>query len=98
MTAEPPQPLPDRHLSKRAVEQLLDAYDTDPLGAVVAALRRLCDRPTATFDELIELLAGNGRLSAAQCTALAARDVDALDSLAAQLNETRVLPTSETAS
>ena len=53
MTAELPQRLPDRRLSKRAVEQLLAAYDTDPVGALGVALQSLCGRPTATFDELI---------------------------------------------
>ena len=56
------------------------------------ALRRLCDGP-AGFDELLRLLVDMDRMSAGRAQALLARDIAALDALAAELNETRTLPT-----
>jgi hypothetical protein len=87
MTTNRPQ-----RLSKRDVERLLATYDADPVGALQTALRRLFDRPNATFEELIKTLADAGRLSVERWRALEGRDVDSLDSLAAELNETRMLP------
>ena len=79
-------------LSKRDVEALLAGYDDDPVAAISVALRRLCDRPRATFAELVDELAARGGLSPSSQQALLAGDVAALDALAAELNETRRLP------
>jgi hypothetical protein len=95
MSGEPPDRLSTRavRLSKRDVEALLARYDDDPVAALESALRRLCNRPLAGFDELIGGLACTGRLTTDRQLALAARDIAALDALAAELNETRGLPT-----
>jgi hypothetical protein len=77
----------ERTLRKRDVEALLADYDGDPVGALTVALRRLLDRPDASFDELV---AGAG-FDVERCHALVLRDVDALDALAAELNERRRL-------
>lgn len=82
----------NRRLHKRDVEALLATYDDDPVAALAKALSTLTDRRGATFDELIELLADSGRLTVERRRALGERHVDALDALAAELNETRVLP------
>ena len=65
MTVRPP----DRRLSKRDVETLLATFDDDPVAALEIALRRLCGRPGAGFDELVALLAGSGRVSAGRAKA-----------------------------
>lgn len=83
---------PARRLSKRAVESLLNTYDDDPIGALETALRYLCDRPNATFDELVDDLHERGTLNTTRQRALLDRSVAALDALAAELNETRQLP------
>lgn len=83
---------PDRRLSKRAVETMLATYDHDPVGALETALRWLCDRPEGRFDELLQQLVAQGRLSPIRYRALTQGDLDALDSLARELNETRTLP------
>ncbi len=85
-------PKPSQRLSKRDVEALLSSYDHDPVAALEIALRRLCDRPDAAFDELLQHLSTQGLLSPARLQALMRREVDALDSLASELNETRTLP------
>ncbi|MCU1358712.1 MAG: hypothetical protein JWN99_1, partial [Ilumatobacteraceae bacterium] len=82
----------DRRLSKRDVELMLTTYDVDPVAALERALRRLTDRPDFGFDELLDLLATDGSLSPDRHRGLTARDVDALDALASELNETRRLP------
>jgi hypothetical protein len=89
MTVEPP----DRRLSKRDAEVMLSTYDDDPVAALETALRRLCGRPTSSFDELVGELVGSGRMSSVRAGSLLAREVVALDALAAELNETRSLPT-----
>jgi hypothetical protein len=71
-------------LRKRDVELLLARYDTDPVAALEHALQIALDRPGADFDELIVTLP--------EVAALAARDVEAMDRLAAHLNETRTTP------
>ena len=70
-------------LRKRDVEALLRDYDADPVGALERALRIVCDRPGASFAELVADLPAGDRLLAG--------DVDALDALAAELNERRAL-------
>jgi hypothetical protein len=94
MTGTPPE----RRLSKRTVEVLLATYDADPVGALVIALRRLGEHPTADFDQLIQLLADEGRITVDRQLALVRRDVAALDALASELNEARTLPTTDPAS
>jgi hypothetical protein len=84
--------LPERRLSKRDVETLLARYDDDPVTAIAVALGRLSDRPNATFAELVDDLGERGLLSADRHHALLVHDVAALDALAAELNETRSLP------
>ncbi len=74
-------------LTKRDVEQLLQAYDTDPVGAVTVALRTTLDRPDLDFTALVKL-AG---FSCARRIRLQAHDVQALDELVAELNELRVV-------
>jgi hypothetical protein len=83
---------PPKRLSKRDVETLLETYDVDPVAALQTALRRLCGQPDAQFDQLLRHLATRGRLSPTRHQLLARRDVEALDSLAGELNETRTLP------
>jgi hypothetical protein len=82
----------ERRLSKRAVEGLLATYDDDPIAALEVALRHLCDRPAASFDQLVDELAQQRRMSEPRRRSLRERDVAALDALAAELNETRALP------
>jgi hypothetical protein len=78
-------------LTKRDVEVLLSTYDADPVAALERALRKLSGGNGASFDELIGSLVHDGVLDPARQRALVARDVDALDELAAELNETRGL-------
>jgi hypothetical protein len=80
-----------RRLSKRDVEALLTTYDADPVAALEQALRRMLDDGQASFDELIERLTQVGDLSPARRRALLERETAALDTLAAELNETRTL-------
>lgn len=94
MTAAKPQ----RRLSKRDVETLLGTYDHDPVAALETALRLLSDRPDAHFDELLQHLADRGRLTPTRVAGLVRREVDVLDALAAELNETRTLPSGPDAS
>jgi hypothetical protein len=95
MSGQPPDQPSTRpvRLSKLDVETLLARYDDNPVAAVETALRRLCNRPLAGYDELIGVLVGMGRLTTDRERALLAREVAALDGLAAELNETRSLPT-----
>jgi hypothetical protein len=81
-----------RRLSKRDVEALLAAYDGNPIGAIETALRQLLHAPTKTFDQLLECLLDEGRIELDRWRVLAGRDVDALDALVSELNETRTLP------
>jgi hypothetical protein len=84
---------PGRRLSKRDAEMLLATYDSDPVAALESALRQLSGQPRAEFDDLVALLVEMGRVTAGRALALLDRDVAALDALAAELNETRSLPT-----
>jgi hypothetical protein len=81
-----------KRLGKRDVEALLDRYDDDPVAALEVALRRLLDRSRASFDELVQAMDDEHRLSVERRRALLDRDPHALDALAAELNETRGLP------
>ncbi|MGD9702195.1 MAG: hypothetical protein AB7Q42_13475 [Acidimicrobiia bacterium] len=75
-------------LRKRDVEALLGRFDDDPVGALTTALRKVLDRPDATWEELLDA-AG---LPDDRRRALAHSDQDALDELARDLNELRTLP------
>lgn len=81
-----------RRLRKRDVEALLARYDDDPVAALTAALCTLLDDPADTFDALVGTLRDTGNVSPDRARALLDRDVEALDQLARDLNETRVLP------
>jgi hypothetical protein len=85
-----------RRLRKRDVEQLLATYDSDPVAALSTALRTLLDMPLDTriddFDGLIFRRRDDGKVSPARARALLDRDLVALDELARDLNESRVLP------
>jgi hypothetical protein len=74
-------------LAKRDVEQLLAAYDAEPVGALRLALGRVLDRPHATWPELIAA----APFSDTRRAALLAVDEGALDELARELNELRGL-------
>jgi hypothetical protein len=74
-------------LNKSDVEALLDAYDTNPVGALTVALSKVLVAPSATWEQLLEL----APLDAGRRRALLARDQPALDSLARELNELRTL-------
>lgn len=81
-----------RRLRKRDVEALLARYDDDPVAALTDALRTLLDQPADTFDGMVGTLREAGNVSPDRARALLDRHVDALDQLARDLNETRVLP------
>jgi hypothetical protein len=73
-------------LRKRDVEVMLDAYDTDPIGALTAALRLVFDAPAEAWVELI------ARFPDSRRHGLLARNQTALDELFTDLNELRELP------
>ena len=72
-------------LTKRDVEKLLATYDTQPIDALSAALRKCLGMPHATWRTLIE--AAIPQLQESQ--SLLSHDIKALDSLTKRLNETR---------
>ena len=76
-----------RRLTKRDVETLLQAYDHDPVGALITSLRIVLNRPDDDFDELI----AHADLDDQRRERLLQRQPDALDELAAELNERRTL-------
>lgn len=76
-----------RRLNKRDVETLLQEFDHDPVGALTTSLRIVLDRPDADFDELI----AHADLDDERRQCLLQRHADALDELAAELNERRTL-------
>lgn len=74
-------------LSKRDVERMLDEYDSDPLAALLTAMRIVIGRPFATW-----------QTAALECGASANKqqqllnfDLGAFDDLARELNETRTI-------
>lgn len=85
MTTTPP-PAP-RRLTKRHVEALLEGYDADPLGALAQALSVLTGA-AGGFDDQVAAC----RFEPDRMTRLQRREVAALDELAAELNESRVVP------
>lgn len=74
-------------LRKRDVETLLETYDADPIGALTAALQRVLDDPSGPFASLLAVAPFDDH----RRSRLLAHEVDALDELLAELNETRTL-------
>ena len=74
-------------LRKRDAEAMLDAYDTDPIAALTAALRVVFDAPNDSWLELIAMFPDSRRHG------LLARNQIALDDLFTDLNELREFPT-----
>jgi len=74
-------------LTKRDVEALLLDYDSDPVGALTAALRIVLRRPGAQWTELLDV----ADLPDARRARLAALAQSALDDLLTELNEERRL-------
>jgi hypothetical protein len=74
-------------LRKTDVEALLAGYDEDPVGALTTALRVTLERPDLEWTALVKL-AG---FSCARRIRLQGNDPEALDELAAELNELRVV-------
>lgn len=77
-------------LRKRDVAQLLDRYDADPTGALGVALARVLDLsdPLPAWSALVAACG----FDAERSEQLLRRDPEALDALAAELNELRELP------
>lgn len=75
-------------LRKAEAEALLADYDDDPVAALTAALRAALDEPGAGWEALVR------RLPPSWHTPLLGRSPEALDALAAELNETRAIPES----
>ena len=76
-----------RRLTKREVETLLRELDPDPVGALTRSLRIVLERPEDDFHELIT----RADLAEERRHRLLQRRADALDELAAELNERRTL-------
>jgi hypothetical protein len=74
-------------LRKTDAEALLERYDADPIAALTAALRVALDAPELSWPELLAVAALDER----RRQELLAGDQRALDRLAAELNETRVM-------
>lgn len=81
-----------RRLTKAEVVALLESYDAGPIPALTAALASLLDRPGEQWPALVAA----APFSPARRAALLREEPDALDALAAELNEVRRLdPTPE---
>jgi hypothetical protein len=74
-------------LKKADVEQLLAGFDADPVAALTGALRVALDEPELEWTALVKA-AG---FSCARRIRLQGNDPTALDELAAELNELRVV-------
>lgn len=72
-------------LNKFDVERLMNDYDTDPIGALSAALAKVLDLRDADWPQLVAA----APLDAAVRSALLEGRQEALDSLARDLNELR---------
>ncbi|MCB1000107.1 MAG: hypothetical protein R2713_02090 [Ilumatobacteraceae bacterium] len=81
-----------RSLRKRDVETLLADYDGDPVGALAAAMQQVLEMPGEVFPALVRA-AG---LPVDRQRRLLDHEVDALDELARELNETRTLGSAAT--
>ena len=74
-------------LSKRDIEELLDAYDHDPVAALCTALSRIVEKHDGTW----ESLASSVPASVAPAGQLQRRDIAALDAVVKHLVENRRL-------
>jgi hypothetical protein len=74
-------------LRKAEAAALLRTFDQDPVGSLTVALRIALDEPSGSWQDLV------GRLRADRRGPLLARRAEALDALAAELNELRTAPT-----
>ena len=74
-------------LRKPDVEALFERYDTDPIGALTSALRRVLDRPDGAWQELLTA----APIDTERRALLARGDTATLDELARELNEQRTL-------
>ncbi|MGD9795380.1 MAG: hypothetical protein AB7V43_18080 [Acidimicrobiia bacterium] len=74
-------------LRKNDVEVLFDRYDTDPIGALTAALQRVLDQPDGSWQQLLTA----APIDDERRGLLASGDTRALDELARELNEQRTL-------
>ncbi|MEY4174993.1 MAG: hypothetical protein RI900_2158 [Actinomycetota bacterium] len=74
-------------LRKRDVEALWQRYDTDPVGALAEALRRVLDTDEADWAALVK----SAGFTCARRVLLQGREQSALDELARELNELRGL-------
>lgn len=74
-------------LRKRDVEAMWDRYDTDPVGALTDALKRLLGTDETDWAALVKM-AG---FTCSRRVRLQAHDRRALDELARELNELRAL-------
>lgn len=75
-------------LAKRDVEHLLAVVDEDPVGGLLVALRKVLDRPGATWCELLAW----APFDAERRQRLEDLEPEALWDLVAELNELRTLP------
>lgn len=74
-------------LKKSEVEQMIAAYDENPVAALTTALRSALDRPDLEWTALVKL-AG---FTCDRRIRLQARDTAALDELLVELNEARTV-------
>jgi hypothetical protein len=74
-------------LRKSDVEALFDRYDTDPIGALTDALRRVLDQPDGSWQQLLTA----APIEDQRRGLLEDGDTRALDELARELNEQRTL-------
>ena len=75
-------------LGKAQVEALLATYDSAPIDALTTALRIALDAPTFEWPELLHL----ADFSSHRRGRLLDAESSALDQLAAELNEVRMVP------
>ena len=76
-------------MNKWQVESLLADFDVNAIQALTGAMRRVLDRPRATWNELI--VAAN--FDQARAELLRSGDQTALDQLLTELNELRTIAT-----
>jgi hypothetical protein len=72
-------------LTKHDVEKLLATYDTQPIDALSTALRKCLGMPHATWQTLVEVAIPDAH----EHKLFLSHNIEALDSLAKRLNETR---------
>jgi hypothetical protein len=72
-------------LTKHDVENLLEGYDHDPVGALTVALQKVLDLPDGSWSELVAAAPVDDH----RRHPLLAQHLDSLDDLARELNECR---------